>query len=97
MLVAQSCPTLCHPVDHSPPGSSVHGSLQARLLEWVAIPFSRGIFPSRDQTWSPTLEADTLPSEPQGKPLYMFNTLGIYYSANFKVIEWDFEESVTHK
>ena len=42
--VAQSCPTLCDPVDCSPPGSSVHGILQARILEWVAISFSRGIF-----------------------------------------------------
>ena len=38
--VAQSCPTLCDPVDCSPPGSSVHGILQARILEWVAISFS---------------------------------------------------------
>ena len=42
VLVAQSCPTLCHPMDCSPPGSSVHGILQARILEWVAISFSRG-------------------------------------------------------
>ena len=33
----QSCPTLCDPMDHSPPGSSIHGILQARILEWVAI------------------------------------------------------------
>ena len=39
---AQSCPTLCDPVDCSPPGFSVHGILQARILEWVAISFSRG-------------------------------------------------------
>ena len=39
--VAQSCLTLCDPVDYSPPGSSVHGILQARILEWVAISFSR--------------------------------------------------------
>ena len=38
----QSCPALCDPMDHSPPGSSVHGSLQARTLEWVAISFSGG-------------------------------------------------------
>ena len=38
----QSCPTLCDPVNHSPAGSSVHGILQARLLEWVAMPSSRG-------------------------------------------------------
>ena len=42
--VAQLCPTLCHPTDCSPPGSSVHGVLQARILEWVAIPFSRESF-----------------------------------------------------
>ena len=40
--VAQSCPTLCDPMDCSPPGSSIHGILQARILEWVAISFSRG-------------------------------------------------------
>ena len=38
--VAQSCPTLCDPVDCSPPGSSVHGILQARILDWVAISYS---------------------------------------------------------
>ena len=41
VLFAQSCPTLCNPMDCSPPGSSVHGILQARILEWVVIPFSR--------------------------------------------------------
>ena len=40
--VTQSCLTLCNPMDCSPPGSSVHGILQARILEWVAISFSRG-------------------------------------------------------
>ena len=46
-LVARSCPTLCNPMDCSPPGSSVHGISQARILEWVAISFSRGIFPTQ--------------------------------------------------
>ena len=41
-LVAQLCLTLCDPMDCGPPGSSVHGILQARTLEWVAIPFSKG-------------------------------------------------------
>ena len=41
--VAQLCPTLCDPMDSSPLGSSVHGSLQARMLEWVAIPFPRNL------------------------------------------------------
>ena len=48
--VTQSCPTLCDPVDCSPPGFSVHGILQARILEWVAISFSRGSSQPRDQT-----------------------------------------------
>ena len=43
----QLCPTLCNPMDCSPPGSSVHGILQARILEWVAMPSSRGSFPPR--------------------------------------------------
>ena len=51
MLVSQSCLTLCDPMNCSPPGSSVHGFLQARILEWVAIPFSRGSSPPRDWTW----------------------------------------------
>ena len=51
VLVTQLCPTLCNPTDHSLPGSSVHGILQARILEWVAIPFSRGSSWPRDQTW----------------------------------------------
>ena len=42
MLVIQSCPILCDPMDCSPPGSSVHGFLQARILEWVAFYSSRG-------------------------------------------------------
>ena len=46
----QSCPTLCNPMDCSPPGSSVHGILQARILEWVAVPSSKGSFQPKDQT-----------------------------------------------
>ena len=42
VLVSQLCPTLCDPMDYSPPGSSVHGILQERLLEWVVMPSSRG-------------------------------------------------------
>ena len=51
VLVVHSCMTLCHPVDCSPPGSSVHGILQARILEWVAVSFSRGSSQSRGWTW----------------------------------------------
>jgi len=48
--VTQSCPTLCNPMDCSPPGSSVHGIVQARVLEWIAISFSRGSSWPRDRT-----------------------------------------------
>ena len=50
VLVTQSCPTLCDPMDCSLPGSSVLGISQARVLEWAAIPFSRGSSQPRDQT-----------------------------------------------
>ena len=75
MLVAQSCLTLCDPMDCSPPGSSVHGILQARILEWVAISFSRGSSRSMDQTMSPALQADSVLSEPPGKPKYNISAM----------------------
>ena len=56
-LVAKSCPTLCNPPDSSPPGSSVLGISPARILEWVAISFSRGssrprdVVPGESQGW----------------------------------------------
>ena len=49
-LVSKSCPTVCYPMDYSPPGFSVHGISQARILEWVAFSFSRGSSQPRDQT-----------------------------------------------
>ena len=57
-------------MDCSRPGPSVCGILQARILGWVAIPFSRGSSQFRDRTWLPALQADSLPSEPPGKPLF---------------------------
>ena len=51
VLVAQLCWTLCNPMDCGPPGSSVHGILHATILEWIAIPFSRGSSQSRNRTW----------------------------------------------
>ena len=48
--VSKSCLSLCNPTDHSSPGSSVHGILQARILEWVTISYSRGSSQSRDWT-----------------------------------------------
>ena len=64
VLVAQSCPTPFDPMDCTP-GSSVHGILQARILEWVAIPFSR----ESSQPESPALQADSSPTKPPGKQL----------------------------
>ena len=69
ILVTQLCLTLCDPMGCSLTGSSVHGILQARILEWVAIPYSRGSFQPRDQTQSSALQTDSLPSEPPGKPM----------------------------
>ena len=53
------------------PGSSVHGILQSRTLEWVAIPFSRGLPNPGIELGSPALQADSLPYEPPGKPQYI--------------------------
>ena len=69
VLVPQSCMTLCNPADCSPPGSSVHGILQARKLEWAAIILLQGIF--LIQGSNPGLlhgRRTFLPSEPPGKP-----------------------------
>ena len=63
----QSCSTLCDPTDCSLPGSSVHGILQARILEWVAIHFFRGSSDPGITPGSPALQADSLPSEAPGK------------------------------
>ena len=66
--VTQSSLTLCDPMDCSPPGYSVHRILQARILEWVAISFSRGSSQPRDQTQVSHLQEDSLPAEPPRKP-----------------------------
>ena len=94
VLVAQLCSTLCNPMDCSLPGLSVHGILQARMLEWVAISFSRRSFWPRDSIWVSCI-VDSLPSEPPGKPssteeeliLYIFaedNAPEIYLVASVK-------------
>jgi len=69
----QSCLTLCNPMHCNPPGSSVHGILQARVLEWVVMLSSRGSFQPRDQTQVSCLlhwQAGSLPLGPSGKPLF---------------------------
>ena len=66
--VSQLCPTLCNPMDYSPPGSSTPGIFQTRILEWVAISFSRGSSWPRDQT---------LVSHIAGRLLTIWTTKGI--------------------
>ena len=59
----------CNPMDCSSPGFSVHGILQARMLEWIAMPFSRGSFPNSGiKLRSCALQVGSLQSEPPGKP-----------------------------
>ena len=78
MNVTQLCLTLCNPKDYK-----VHGILQAKILEGVAFPFSRGFPQPKDQTQSPALQADSLPAEPQ-YPILNYkivsqNSLFIFY------------------
>ena len=68
VLVAQSYPTLCDPMDCSLTGFSVHEILQAIILQWVAIPFSMGTSWPRDRTQASCIAADSLPPEPPEKP-----------------------------
>ena len=73
---AQWSSTLSDPMDCGPPGSSVHGILQARILAWVAISFSRRSFQPRDQTWVSCIAGGFFTSELSGKPgFYVGRTL----------------------
>ena len=69
-LSLQLCLTLCDSMDHSPPGSSVHRIFLARILEWVAMPSSRGSSPPRDWTRVSCAGGRFFIAEPPGKPLY---------------------------
>ena len=62
-LVAQSCRTLCDPMDYSPPGFTVHGILQARILKLIAFPSPGGLPDPGMEPGSPALQEDSLPSE----------------------------------
>ena len=66
-LVALSCLTLCDPMNWSLPGGSAHGFLQARILEWLAMPSSRGSSNPVIEPRFPSLQVDSVPSEPQGE------------------------------
>ena len=65
MKVVQLCPTLCDLIVYT-----VHGILQARILEWVDFPFSGDLPNPGIELRSPTLQVDSLPAEPPGKPKY---------------------------
>ena len=67
-LVTESCPTLCDPMNHSPPGSFVHRILQARIQEWVAISFSRGLSQLRDRIRAFSVAGGFSTSDPQLSP-----------------------------
>ena len=69
--VVQSCPTLCDPMDRSLPGSSVHGILHARILEWVSISFSGEAYWPRDRTQVSHTIGRRFPSESPGKPCFL--------------------------
>ena len=77
--VAQSCPTLCDPMYYT-----VHGILQARILEWIAFPFSKVLPNPGIEPRSPALQAVSLPAEPQGKPLFYDLT----FNVNIITREW---------
>ena len=83
VLVTQSCPTLCNPKNCSPPGSSVHGILQARILEWAAISFSRGYSPPSDQTWVSCIAGRFFTTEPPGDPDICYRMIFIFRKSTF--------------
>ena len=73
-------------MDCSLPGSPIHGVLQARILEWVAIPFSKGSSNAGTEARSPALQADSLPSELQGSSIKVLDGIFFQYKAASK--EW---------
>ena len=79
VLVAHLCPTLCNPIDSSLPGSYVYGILQARILEWVAIPISRVSSRPRDQTQVFCIAGRLLSH--QGRTYHLLDTQFPYISA----------------
>ena len=69
VLAAWSCPTLCNPMDWNPPGSSVLGIFQARILEWIAISYFKDLPDPGIEPKSPALQVDSLLLSHQGSPL----------------------------
>ena len=77
-IVIQSCPTLCDPMGCSPPGSSVHGILQARIWSGLPFPFPGDLPEPGIEPGSHRLQADSLPVEPQGKHPFINLGLGLH-------------------
>ena len=84
VLVAQSCPILCDPMYCSPPGPSVHGILQAKILKWIAIPFSKGDLPDPGiESKSSVLQADSLHLSHTAILCYIWKQISV------QAIEWE--------
>ena len=86
-LVAQSRTTLGNPMDYSPPGSSAHGILQTSILDWVAVPFPRDFPYPGIEPGSPALQANSLPSEPPGKP-FLLDKCVYFTSSSLQKSPW---------
>ena len=105
--VTKSCLSLCDPMDCSPPGSSIQGTLQARTLEWVAMPSSRGSSPPMDQTRVSCIECGFFTSETSGSPhlgilrlqnpISAFCTLENHLNVNTHVLYWALWDAETQK
>ena len=94
MLVTQSSSTLCSTMDCSPPGSSVHGILQARILEWVAIPFSRRSSQSRDWTQVSCITGRFWATREVLALIKLFRQVNLFFSVVGKIVEfsWAYSE-----
>ena len=88
MLVTQPYPTLCDPVDCSLPGSSVHGILQARILEWVAISSSTDLPHPEIEPQPPILQADSLVLDPPGIPIWSSSSALDFYPKKTEMLAW---------
>ena len=87
----QSCPTLCDPLDCSPPGSSAFGISQATILEWVVMPSSRGSSQPNDWTyvsWITCIVGGFFTSKPPGKPFYLLELWFIIKGCNSGSARW---------
>ena len=86
LLSHASCARLCDLMDCSLPGSSVHGILQARIPEWIAMPFSRESFQPRDQTRVSCIAGRFFTSEPPGKPYLLNNYILVICNYYIKLL-----------